>query len=114
MSRRLKKKGFTLVEILVSLAIFGMLMVAFCSIFINAFALTKRAGNKDAAVGEAAGEAEKAVAGEAASGVTKEASEITVHIGSETVVQKVWKITSRTVTKSGDVIEIVTYEPREE
>jgi prepilin-type N-terminal cleavage/methylation domain-containing protein len=56
------EKGFTLVEIMVSLAIFGILMVAFLSIFSTALGLTLRAGHNDQTVAAVSGDIEKSMA----------------------------------------------------
>lgn len=54
-------RGFTLIEILVSLAIFGMMMVAFLSLFSSALYMTIRSGNRDKAVADAAGQVESKI-----------------------------------------------------
>jgi prepilin-type N-terminal cleavage/methylation domain-containing protein len=56
------KSGFTLVEVIVSLAIFGILMVAFLSVFSSALVLTLRAGHNDQTVAEVSGEVDRSLA----------------------------------------------------
>lgn len=72
--RRLVKSrgGFTLVELLISITIFGILMIAFVSLFINALYITVRAGSRDTAVSNISGELEKQIAEPDADYVVKE------------------------------------------
>jgi len=58
-----KRSGFTLVELLVAVALFGILMVAFLSLFMSAFRLTLRAGDRDTTVAEITGKVEQSIAG---------------------------------------------------
>jgi len=61
-----KKSGFSLVELLVAIALFGILMVAFLSIFMTGFRLTLRAGNRDKAVSDITGKVEQSIASSSA------------------------------------------------
>lgn len=64
--RRMKlckqNKGFTLVEILVALTIFGILVIAFLALFSNAFYLTLRSGDRDKQVQTVTGKLENKLA----------------------------------------------------
>lgn len=61
---RLKKndQGFTLVEILISMTIFGILMVAFLSLFTGAYFMTLRAGDRDKTLAGITGKVENKIA----------------------------------------------------
>lgn len=60
-----QNKGFTLVEILISISIFGILMVAFLSLFTSAYYMTIRAGDRDKTVAGISGKVENKIASSA-------------------------------------------------
>ncbi len=59
-----QKKGFTLVELLIAITIFGVLMVAFLYLFYSALHITLRAGDRDKSVAGLSGKVEKSMASE--------------------------------------------------
>lgn len=62
MKKRLSNKGMTLVEIIVSLAIFGILSVLFLNVFLGGILLTVRSGDRTEMVAEAASSIESKIA----------------------------------------------------
>lgn len=56
------KKGLTLVEIIVSLAIFGLMAVLFLNVFLNSYKLTLRAEERTQAIGDASGQLQHVLA----------------------------------------------------
>lgn len=57
-----QNKAFTLAEVLVSMAIFGILVIAFLSLFSSAYYMTLRAGDRDKTVNGISGKVENKIA----------------------------------------------------
>ena len=62
MKKHLNNKGMSLVEIIVSLAIFGVLSVLFLNVFLGGILLTVRSGDRAEMVAEAASSIEQKIA----------------------------------------------------
>jgi prepilin-type N-terminal cleavage/methylation domain-containing protein len=108
----LEKKGFTIVETLISIAIFGILMVGILAIFSGALAATAKAGRLDKGAADVAGELSQALndAGYTADNISSVPATIVVTIPSgEVITLTVDKITGRAVTDDGLVVEFITY-----
>lgn len=105
-------RGFTVVEVLVSIAIFGILIIGMLAAFSGAFAATLKAGRVDRGVAAAADEISKALsdAGYTSENLDSTPAVITLTLpGGQTVVLTVDKITGTAVTDDGLVVEFVTF-----
>jgi len=108
----LNKKGFTIVETLVSIAIFGILMVGTLAIFTGALAATAKAGRLDKSAADVAGELSQAIsdAGYTAENIASAPATIVVTLpDGEVITLTVNKITGTAVTSDGLVVEFITY-----
>lgn len=112
------RNGFTLVELLVAIALFGVLMVAFLSLFMTAFRMTLRAGDRDSTVANISGKVEQSMAGVAVSpqpsaAVTSIPSTVTIIYSNQSISPEVIKVTQTTGTaavQDGPDVIITSYE----
>lgn len=76
-------KGFTLAEVLVSMTIFAILIVAFLSLFSSAYYVTLRAGDRDKTVNGISGKVENKIASAAYSDaqIVQSAATVTLTYG---------------------------------
>lgn len=76
-----------MVELLVAMTLFGILMVAFLSLFMSAFSLTLRAGDRDTTLAGISGKVEKTMADEAyADSVADVGDEVAIADGNVTII----------------------------
>ena len=100
------KKGMTLVEIIVSMTIFSIMVVAFLNLFFGSFLISLRAEARTNTVGEVAGAIENKISTLTPSGITTSVS-IQYH-GGYTNTANGTKI-SDSVTNSDDQTVTFTY-----
>ncbi len=106
------RNGFTVVEALIAIAIFGMLMIGMLAAFSGAFAATLKAGRVDKSAASAAGELAQAIsdAGYTSENITTAPATIYITMPSgEVVTLTVDKITGTAVTGDGLVVEFISY-----
>ena len=101
------ENGMTLVEIIVSLAILGIMAAIFLPIFTGMFKWIADAGNRDKAVYQARGAVENAMAS-----TTPGADNLIIHInGSATNITLKGRVEAQTVTVGGRTVSVTAYVP---
>lgn len=108
-----RRRGFTLVEVLVAITILGMFSVLLLTVFVGSLSLTVKAGNKDEGVASVAGELEKNLAGVSdTSGLTTSRGTVTITFGNNsTATVEVDKTTGTASTADGTTVTFDTYSP---
>ena len=107
------KKGMTLVEIVVSLAIFGIMMVAFLNMFLTSYEITIRAGARSDTVAQISSEMENSLSSFGGTGtdisIANEEISIDYDDGQETI--DTIKITGEATNDKNQSVELVYYLP---
>ncbi|MBK5262543.1 MAG: type II secretion system protein [Peptostreptococcaceae bacterium] len=102
------KKGMTLVEIVVSLAILGIMVVTFLSIFLGSYAITMRAESRSNTTALVAGEIDRQLASSTSPGVS--AGNAVIHYVSGGVTNTIaGKNINSSVTNDKNQTILITY-----
>lgn len=113
-------KGLTLVEIVVSIAIFGIMAVVFLNVFLGSLVITTRAGARSDSVAAVSGEIEQKLADFAAnntdpiySTISTESKVVTIFYnnGASSTTMGGVKISGIKTNDRGQTIEIQTFVP---
>lgn len=100
------KRGFTLVEVIVSIAIFGIMAVLFLNVFFSSYYLTLRSEDRTQAVGIASGQLQNTLA-TTKSAITNSAVSIKYNASTTRVVTG--ETTSKSITTENDQTVTLEY-----
>lgn len=114
-------KGLTLVEIVVSIAIFGVMAVVFLNVFLGSLVITTRAGSRSDSVAAVSGEIEQKLADFATnkdatySMLSTEQKEVKIiyNNGTSYTIMSGVNIIGNTTNEKGQTVEIITFVPGE-
>jgi prepilin-type N-terminal cleavage/methylation domain-containing protein len=106
--KKINNKGFTLIEIIVSLALISLVLVFFFGMFLQGTTGIISASNKNKSTYNAMDRMENVVAGSYA---TSEAVSLTIQLPSGTITQPGQKITKTSSDYNGKTSEVTTFIP---
>lgn len=110
MTLKNKKKGFTLIELIVSIALIGILSIAFLSMFLTGFRFIKKAGNRSTASFDAQASTETAIQSRPASGASGNTN-ITFNLSDGTTINVEGKLQTQSKTINNTNVDITIFNP---